>query len=52
MFIEKNAHDHFICSVDFNSEYRVLVSGSVDRKSKIWKITNSSSGDILNTFVN
>ena len=52
MCIEKNAHDHFICSVDFHPEYRVVVSGSVDRKSKVWKIVNSSSEDILSAFVN
>ena len=50
MFVKEQAHDHFICSCDFHPEYRILLTGSVDKYAKIWKITNSTSQDLLDAF--
>lgn len=47
LLIEKNAHEHFVSSVVFHPEFRVLVTGSVDKSSKVWKLANSTSQDLL-----
>ncbi len=49
--INKGAHNHFICSAALHTGYRILVTGSVDRNSKVWKVTNSSSDDLLSQMI-
>lgn len=47
VFVEKTAHDHFINTVQFHREFRVLLTGSVDKLTKVWKVANSTTQDFL-----
>lgn len=47
VYVEKSAHDHFINTVQFHNEFRVLLTGSVDKLTKVWKVVNSSAQDFL-----
>lgn len=51
IFIETNAHEHFVSCLAIHKGFRVLVSGSVDKQSKVWKIVNASSQDVLNSLM-
>lgn len=46
VYVEKNAHDHFITSVDYNVDFGVLTTGSVDKFIKVWKIGNADIKEI------
>lgn len=48
--VKQNAHDHFIQCMDYNAEFKVLLTGSVDKHSKIWKIVSSSPEDLLEAY--
>lgn len=50
--IKKEAHEHFISCVDYHQDYKVLLTGSVDRYSKIWKIISSTAEDLLEAYAN
>lgn len=49
--IEKVAHEHFISSIQYHPQFRVVVTGSVDKTSKVWKLANSTSADIIQSIV-
>lgn len=51
VYILKAAHDHFIGAADFHKDFRIFVSGSVDKTVKIWKLENSTSDDLLNSII-
>lgn len=51
VFVETSAHDHFLTCLALHKDFRVLLSGSVDRQAKIWKLVNASSQDVLNALV-
>lgn len=47
VYVEKNAHDHFVSSVDYHPQFRIIATGSVDKSSKVWKLVNSNSLDLV-----
>lgn len=47
VFMETNAHEHFINCLDYHSEFRVLATGSVDKTCKLWKLSNSLTAQDL-----
>ena len=47
VYIETNSHDHFVSCISVASEFRVAVTGSVDKTTKIWKILNSNSNEFM-----
>ncbi len=51
IFIQKEAHEHFLTSSDFHPQFMILLTGSVDLHSKIWKIKNSSKEDMLESMI-
>lgn len=52
LHMEQGAHDHFVTCLALHRGFRVAVSGSVDKSTKVWKLVNSSSQDMLNSIVN
>lgn len=52
IYIMQNAHEHFILSLDYHAGYRVLATGSVDKQTKIWKIMNLLTQDVLESLSN
>lgn len=52
IYMLPNAHEHFILSLDYHPNYRVLATGSVDKTAKIWKITNILTQDLLESLNN
>lgn len=52
IYVMPNAHEHFILSLDYHNEYRVVATGSVDKQAKIWKIMNVLTQDILESLNN
>jgi len=47
-----NAHEHFVLSIDYHPSYRVIASGSVDKQTKVWKIMNVVTQDLLESLNN
>jgi len=52
VYVMPNAHDHFILSLDYHSDYRVVATGSVDKQAKIWKISNVVTHELLESLNN
>lgn len=52
VYLMPNAHDHFILSLDYHAEYRVVATGSVDKHAKIWKISNVVTHELLESLNN
>ena len=50
--IKHNCHEHFISAVDYHPEYKILVTGSVDMQTKVWKVINSTAEDLLGALAN
>ena len=47
-----NAHDHFVLSLDYHKDFRVIATGSVDKQAKIWKVMNVLTQDVLESLSN
>lgn len=47
VYHEVNAHDHFVDAIVVHKEFRVVLTGSVDKTTKIWKLINSDSSEFM-----
>ena len=52
VYKESNCHDHFVSCLSVHPEFRIVLTGSVDKSTKIWKVINSNASEFMQSVFN